>query len=438
MFFFNYDNDQSVTNTITESLVSDSFVHTANLDSVRELLGKETEKQGLRSSDLAELTGWSTSKTSKLTAGRQKLTAEDIRTWARALGYTPDPFVDNNVDIRYYKLSAYVRKPSDVLASYFDTFDENPEHKAIACYELPLSILSMLGVNSSDYAVRANASYYGVDPFSKRGIGNTATYIRFWQRTTAANDDEMTPEFGLWLSPENEYFLLAVYLNRKNEEGGMARLRADYKDVLQVEDKFTEEFDKFAEEHADWIPKFLRKGEIVSIGTDTNCLPEPGDLENTLMEYFEQYCALVWEVKGIDILPERCKRKMDIPMFQQLDVLNGAAEFSAEVKEEIIKREGFKCENDPSHSTFMDSLGRPYMDVAPIVPFSAGLQFGQSIFTSDNGVCLCPMCKAQMKYGAVNDREDIIIKLFRKHQNLLKDKGIELSLTQVLAANGLA
>lgn len=36
------------------------------------------------------------------------------------------------------------------------------------------------------------------------------------------------------------------------------------------------------------------------------------------------------------------------------------------------------------------------------------------------------------------DREDIIFKLFRKHQKELQERGIEISLTQVLAANGLA
>lgn len=437
MFFFDFNNSQSATNAIAESLVSDGFIYTANMDSARELLGRETEKQGLRGSDLAELTGWSPSKTSKLTAGRQKLTAEDVRIWARALGYTPDPFVDSNVDIRYYKLNAYIRKPSDVLEAYFEVMDEKPEHTAIAQYELPLSILAMLGVKASDYAVRANASYFGIDPTSKRGLGNTATYIRFWQRTTSS-EDSMTPEFGLWLSPENDYFLFAVYLNRRSEDGGMKVLRSTYKDALQVEDRYTDEFDKFAEMHKEWIPKFLRNGEIISVGSDTNCLPEPGDLENVLIDLFQKYCALVWEVKGIDLLPEKYKQKEDMSPFQQFNILNGSADFSPEVKEEIIRREKYKCENDPSHNTFMDALGRPYMEVAPIVPFSAGVQFGQSIFSAENGVCLCPMCKAKMKYGEVNDREDIIFKLFRKHQKELQERGIEISLTQVLAANGLA
>ena len=84
--FFEPDNSRDVHKRVTESLISDSFVYTSNMENTRVLLGKETEKQGLRGADLAELTGWSPSKTSKLTAGKQKLTAEDTRIWARALG----------------------------------------------------------------------------------------------------------------------------------------------------------------------------------------------------------------------------------------------------------------------------------------------------------------------------------------------------------------
>ncbi len=88
-------------------------------------------------------------------------------------------FIDGKADIRYYNLGGYIRKPSDALKAYFCVLDGEPEHAAIAQYELPLSILAMLGVKISDYAVRANASGFTIDPVTRRGFGNTATYIRF-------------------------------------------------------------------------------------------------------------------------------------------------------------------------------------------------------------------------------------------------------------------
>ena len=94
-----FGNEQNKIKSVTDSLISDNFMYTANMDKVRLHLIRETEKQGLRSSDLAELNKWSLSKTSKITAGRQRLTVEDVRIWSRSLGYTPDPFVNDNVDI---------------------------------------------------------------------------------------------------------------------------------------------------------------------------------------------------------------------------------------------------------------------------------------------------------------------------------------------------
>ena len=66
----------------------------------------------------------------------------------------------------------------------------------------------------------------------------------------------MTPEFGLWISPDNDFFLSAVYLNRRDGEGGMSALRATYKDALQIEESDAEAFDSFAKENKDWFHSF--------------------------------------------------------------------------------------------------------------------------------------------------------------------------------------
>ena len=77
------------------------------------------------------------------------------------------------------------------------------------------------------------------------------------------------------------------------------------------------------------------------------------------------------------------------------------------------------------------------MDVSPIIPFSAGMQYGNAVYNIANAACVCPNCKAQMKYGKEEDREDILIKLFRNHKSRLRECGIETTTTQVLLMNGL-
>lgn len=102
------------------------------------------------------------------------------------------------------------------------------------------------------------------------------------------------------------------------------------------------------------------------------------------------------------------------------------------------EREGYKCENDAAHRSFTDRDGHQYMEVVPIIPFTYGAQYGKAILSEANGICLCPNCAAQLKNGCNEDREDIIIKVFRKHKAELEEKGIEKSLTNVLADNGLS
>lgn len=433
MFFVDFDNEYREINEITESLVSDKLTYTADMEAVRLLLKKEMEKQGLRSSDLAELTGWSPSKISKLSSGRQKFTDEDVRTWARALGYTPDPFVDSKVDIRNYKLNAYIRKFSDALKIYLDVSDKKLEHKAMAQYELPLSILTALNLKVSDYAIRAKESYLCIN--IDGGIHIETTKIRFWQRTVSG-DDKIIPEFGIFVSPEKDYFLFSVYIyTEQNKE--MPELRVHYKEILQVEDKGLEKFKKFAKKK-EWIPDYLKSGEIICYGCSINDLPRSDELEGILKDIFQKYCALVWEIKGIDLLPEKYKEPEKVSASQMYDMLIGNASFSEKVREEVLQRAQYKCENDPLHETFMDEHGNPYMEAVPLLPFSTVARWGQqSVCSSDNGICLCPNCKAKMKYGTLNDREDMVIKLFRKHQKDLQNSGIKISLTQVLMENGL-
>ena len=409
---------------IADSLVSDEFTYTGNMENARELLGKETEKQGLRGSDLAELTGWSPSKTSKLTIGRQKLTAEDIRVWARALGYTPDPFVDSKVDIRYYKLSEYVRSAGETVKAYIKTKIGTPKHTAIARYEVPLAILSTLGVTASDYAVRAKESYMDIVQRLNGGEGHTGTLIRFWQRTTSDNDGPM-PEFCFCMSPSQDYILFVVYLNPKEEDGRIAELRRNCKETLKIEKQLTARFDNQADSYKEWLPKILRKGEIASIRLDIKDPLDTNKFEHDLIEIYEKYCDLIWNMKGMNLRSEKSA------------LTDRSTDFSAEVKETVLQRENYKCENDSSHKTFRDIEGKTYMEVVPLIPFLSKKQFGEEVFSADNGVCLCPTCKAKMKYGTLVDREDMIYRLFKKHRKAMNDREIKVTLAQVFAANGV-
>lgn len=431
-FFFNEDN-----HGVPDSLIGSINEAEVQFEEVKEALQRESEKKGLRNADLNLLNDWTPSKTSKIMAGKQKLTADDIRMWSRSLGCTPDPFVDKGMDFRHYNLSSYVRNVSECLEAYFDAYDSDDVEDAIIRYELPLSIISLLGVDASDYVIRTQKSCYGIAPNSKSSFGELPTYIRFWHK--ALNDDNKPyPKLSFLLSPENEYFIFSINVNFNGNRERSLELRKLYKDILQVEDAATEEFNEFALRHGDWVPESLKIGEIFSFGDSTNSLPGPGDLERCFVEIFKKYCNLVWETWHIDIMPEKLKEREPLTSFQTLDILNGYADFDFETKKAVREREGYKCENDAAHRSFTDRDGHQYMEVVPIIPFTYGAQYGKAILSEANGICLCPNCAAQLKNGCNEDREDIIIKVFRKHKAELEEKGIEKSLTNVLADNGLS
>lgn len=433
MFFFQFSYDQA--NGINPTFVGEPNDIEIDFRYVREKLQRETEKQGLRNNDLAELTGWSASKTSKIVAGKQNITMDDVRMWSRALGYTPDPFIDNRIDFREYELSSFIRPLGKIVDAYWDADDEIIE-KAIIQYEFPLAILSALCVNYSDYSVRANTSSRMIITGDKHDFGFSPAYIRFWQRTTK-EDGVPTPEFGLWISPENEYFFFSVYINNLDDKSNAKALRQKYKNLLQIEEAGTEAFEEFAQRNQEWIPSYVVDGEVFSFGSDTNCFPAPENIANVFVELFKKYCALVWEVKGIDLMPDRLRNREALTVYEQYEILNGYADFYPETKDVVKQKANYQCQFSKEHSSFIGEDGRPYMEVAPLIPFTHGSQYGKAIISEANAVCLCPNCNAELKHGRKINREDMITALHRLKREELSEAGIDMRISQILQANGL-
>ena len=153
-------------------------------DIIRTGINRDMEVLGLRGNDLAENIGWSPSKTSKILSGKQTPSPDDIRLCTRAIGCTPDKFVLAGADPRDYKLDNYVRPLDEVFDAYMEEDISAFVKKGIAEFELPLSILSTLGVKISDYAVRTGQTDTAIDAFSTESQKCGAVYARFWQRAT--------------------------------------------------------------------------------------------------------------------------------------------------------------------------------------------------------------------------------------------------------------
>lgn len=360
------------------------------------------------------------------------MSSEDVRTWARAIGYTPDPFINGKVTFREYELSEYIRDIEQILKSYVN---DEANRNAIESYELPLAILSLLGVSISDYAVRVINSYFWITSFDRK-TGHAPMYIEFWQRTTR-DEQDVTPVFGMWISLEKDIYIMSVLLREGKEHNTLKKLRKEYKDILGIDEKNRSGFNDFIKDNNKWIPDFLKEDEVYSIYGKTDDFIKSDEVKNGIIDTFEKYCDLIWELKGIDLLPNKYKKSEEMNPFQMYNLLVGQGDFAKEVKDKVKRENEYKCEIDQAHESFLDKGGKMYMEVVPLIPFSTALSSPQVLLSSANAVCLCPNCKGQIQHGAREAREDMIFKLYRKHQKILKEAKIDFSLAQVLEANNL-
>lgn len=407
-------------------------------ESALERLNKETNAQGLRNVELADLTGWSTSKVSKVASGKQKLTDDDIRIWARALGYTPSAFLEPDFDMRSFKIMDHVRSVVDCISAYLNSDEGTPEHDAIMNYEIPLSILGTLGLKAADYCIRTHHCQSVKDPFAgttRREVG----YIRMWSRGTVSKD-ESYPELMIWMSPTDNSFAIILYLNRNDADVVLSNLCQTYKDTLKIDGEDHKRFETFARENKACLSRKIVEGEISAYTHSAgDALPDDNLMLQILVELLSDYYELVWQMKGMDLKPKHFKEQDDeeFTAFEQYRIMTGNAQFDSLVEEEILRANRCQCEMNPDHKTFTKQNGSQYMEAIPLIPFGYAGQYGKGIMGVANGLCVCPICRAKLAHGRNEDREEMLMTLYLKHRKALKEANIQVTLSELLHMYGL-
>ena len=431
----------------------DSYVQD-NSDSIVDRLQRITEAQGIRNVDLAEMTGWSTSKVSKILQHNQKLSLDDFRTWCMVLGYTPKVFI-NNEDLRQYDINEHTAPLTECITDLvkvtkedqagdvfdvqgFDFRDESDSGEKdnaedildiISRFEFPLSIISHLNVEPSDYFFHGKVREQAVDAFEDERV---VTYeVRVRARNVSPDGDYM-PEIRCIIDPVSKIMVWGVFFYNKANGPLSEQKRKHYKDVILTEEKDTKEFQELVDAEIMELSASDKKGEIFSFIYTIDKLPSEAHLVQDLQTIYAKYGNLVYEVCGVDIQGIRGKTST-LDMF---NALTGASLFSAEIEESVKKTREYKCEIDSNHESFSTDEGHPYMEVVPLVPLVYS-SIGAGIKSEANAVCLCPMRAAKFKHGKKNEREDMVIQLWRKHAKALSHIVDNVSLSSVLQLNGL-
>lgn len=96
-------------------------------------------------------------------------------------------------------------------------------------------------------------------------------------------------------------------------------------------------------------------------------------------------------------------------------------------REIALEREKFTCELCGTDKTFSDRNNKEYFEGHHLIPYNVTTQkrFKYCLDHPDNIICLCPKCHREIHHSAENQTKDLILRLFTKHNDLLKKYNIK-------------
>lgn len=99
---------------------------------------------------------------------------------------------------------------------------------------------------------------------------------------------------------------------------------------------------------------------------------------------------------------------------------------NSEYRKMAINRENCTCELCGVQHTFIDASGNEYFEGHHLIMYNPTVQrrYKFCLDHPDNIICLCPNCHKKIHNSSVETIRELIVKLFTKHNKLLKEFGI--------------
>ena len=94
----------------------------------------------------------------------------------------------------------------------------------------------------------------------------------------------------------------------------------------------------------------------------------------------------------------------------------------------------YKCEIGSDHQTFKSRVtNENYVEAHHLVPLRAQKQFGENSLDHEaNILSLCPNCHRLLHHAIIDEKQNILRKLFKLRKKELKEAGIELTIDQLI------
>ncbi|SFC72983.1 MrcB family domain-containing protein [Massilia yuzhufengensis] len=122
---------------------------------------------------------------------------------------------------------------------------------------------------------------------------------------------------------------------------------------------------------------------------------------------------------------QRAGRPIDIP--SPANQTTSRYSRSPIVAAAAIQAAQFACEIDASHRTFMSRARQQrYVEAHHLIPISQQPRFSASLDVVANIVSLCATCHRLLHYGANNERRSLLISLFKRRKQLLRNQDLQI------------
>ena len=103
-----------------------------------------------------------------------------------------------------------------------------------------------------------------------------------------------------------------------------------------------------------------------------------------------------------------------------------------QVAANALENANYKCEYDPTDKTFLRKKSRkPYTEPHHLIPISRYKEFYHRVDIEENIVSLCSHCHNLLHYGQMEDKEEVLRKLYNERIDMLRQKGLDLSFEQL-------
>ncbi len=417
------------------------------------------EQRGMKLSDLAAKCDWPASKITKILNGDQKITTDDLIVIALAIGTNPAILISQNMsDVEPIGKAAM---PLDII---FDKARDGrineEEYVDLLENELPNTMSQYLSIKDAGKSISSYVKYRRIKTDGGSLIENPRVLITD-RREGQLFANQLT--VGYWFTKNGMNAYLTIHYMKRGTPGTVSPVALqdmrEYFRLFVPAGPWSGYEDRMYLDGDSRETRMLNFGTICCIKYNLDELYDEERLKEDLREVYDAYLQLldaatkrvqetyenIYQSRRAYDRKERPDQtdgtfeKMDLDRILPIEVApRGRYSLRMRAKNAAFTRADYKCELNPKHETFIDrTTGKQYMEGHMLIPYSSQDAFKSSLEIGANMCCVCPNCHARLEHASDAEKQELLMQLYLKHKDALKEAGIDVTPMQLFKLYGM-